>query len=306
VALRVLCVGRRTAATRLARAASAGHVAGANVFITTTLSPETSPDPHALEHCDAVCVLDPVPAATLLACAAAGRGVLAAGPPASLTDLAVVAEAFEQAASAWIVNSPAVHGAAASAVRDAARGGRAGAPVYLRYACEHGVGVAGLDWAIAGALQLTSETLGDLTDVFAAGTTNHLSLSLSFADGSTALVGLGGESGDREPREPGDGAASLLLVGDQGVVEGLPPVGGGALLDGEAARPLRDGAAEALAGWLAAGLSHIAGSPPVAATRTSAGRARSLLAGMDAVRASLASGQPARVAHVARVVGSPV
>lgn len=114
------------------------------------------------------------------------------------------------------------------AIVEAARERRVGAPVYLRYAAE----IAAEDdvlVAAAAAVDLARQVLGPIADVYAVrgmgtpvaaasnGDAEHLALTVRHGDGSVALLGIGRLSAGGVPVP-----ASLLLVGDRGVVEGCP------------------------------------------------------------------------------------
>jgi hypothetical protein len=135
---------------------------------------------------------------------------------------------------------------AGRAVLQAAVEGQVGAPVYLRLA-EETVGGGDIVQRAAGAMHVASAALGVPVAVYVAGlpggdgTPVHLALTVRYAAGAVALLGIGdAPAGDPErERSDGDGAGtaigvsptaplSLLLLGDRGVVERYPGPAGGA------------------------------------------------------------------------------
>jgi hypothetical protein len=168
-----------------------------------------------------------------------------------------------------------------SAIVQAAVERRVGDPVYLRYAAE--VRDAGdLIAHAAGAVAFAAQALGEPTEIYAvglfpgddpAGPPAYVSLTVRHPDGAVALIGIGRaaqpEPGAPPVGRPGDlsGApavavpASLLLLGDRGVVERYPgPAGEVAPLAGVAAADAASQAdADALARYAAAIRRALAG-----------------------------------------------
>jgi hypothetical protein len=119
-----------------------------------------------------------------------------------------------------------------------------------------------------------------------------LSLMLKHPHGATSLLGIGAGGGDVP--------ATLLLLGDEGAVEAVPPVLYG-LVDGPRAaddgaalmrRAIDSGVGAEMSGWLSAVLPRIGdGEERVRGVRLG----RWAVAALGAVRESLAAGRPVAI-----------
>jgi hypothetical protein len=215
----------------------------------------------------------------LIGCAGGGRGAAVLGLPAvDPASPARVAGAFQRAAVPLLVAGALGQWPAAAGAIRAAHAERVGQPVFLRYAAEWG---ASATWHAAEALLLAESALGPTERVFASGPTSvagagYVSVTVEHASGARSLLGCGAGPADGGPAAP----ASLLLLGDTGVMEVTPE--GAAIADA-------DGWLDVLAEWLPGALRALRVRPPESARQD---RWRRALALLGAVRRSQGSGRP--------------
>jgi hypothetical protein len=115
------------------------------------------------------------------------------------------------------------------AVLQAAVERRVGLPVYLRHAVETAAGADLVEWG-AQAVHYAAQVLGTVQDVYAAGVAGldggwvHLALTLRHEGGAVALVGVGRQQAPAPGPTTGPRGlpSSILLLGDQGAVDGNP------------------------------------------------------------------------------------
>lgn len=181
-----------------------------------------------------------------LAAAKAGRHVLALGPPATdLADFDQLSQVCQRNRVALIVGGVSRFARRHRLARKTVSEGRIGEPVFVRYS-DPGADATN-DWAVASVIDLAGWIFG-LTPVaiYAQGIGNrpgeqpsHLTISVSYPNGATALISLGSPAGS--PSYPTTsvlgrrgalydnqtGTSQIILAGEQAIAltpEGNDPV----------------------------------------------------------------------------------
>ena len=221
-----------------------------------------------------------------LTAAETGRHVLAGGPPA--TDPAEfdrLLHLCQRKGVALVCGGVSRFGRRHRLVREVLSEDRIGEPVFIRYT-DPGADATN-DWDVAAAIDLANWLLGATPNAIYAQAVrkspgepdSHLSISVTYPNGATALVSLGSPAGS-------PGSPTLMVLGRRGALYDNQASTSQIVLAGDRAKPLSPEVDDPFAVWLRS-VSDSIRSGTVAGDWPD-GRLSLELLGM--VRASLASG----------------
>jgi predicted dehydrogenase len=228
-----------------------------------------------------------------LTAAAAGRHVLAAGPPATNSaDLDRLYNLCQQKGVALVCGGVPRFARRHQLAKQVFSEGRIGEPVFIRYS-DPGADATN-DWDIAAAIDLAGWLLGMTPNaIYAQGVgkktskpPSHLSVSITYPNGATGLVSLGSPAGS--PASP-----TLMVLARRGALYDHQTSTSQIVLAGEQARPLTPEVDDPFDTWL----DHVSNS---LRSGTGAGDwpdGRLSLELLGLIRASLASGSVQRRAQ---------
>ena len=225
-----------------------------------------------------------------LAAAEAGRHVLAAGPPAAnVADFDRLQELCQRKGVALVCGGVPRFARRHRLVREVLSEGRIGEPVFIRYT-DPGADATN-DWDIAAAIDLVGWLFGMApAAVYAQGvgngageTPSHLSISLTYPNGSTALVSIGSPAG--APASP-----TLMALGRRGALYDNQTSTSQIVLAGRQAKPITPEVDDPFEAWL----DHVSNSIRSGVLVGDWPDGRLSMEALGLVRASLASGSVQR------------
>lgn len=225
-----------------------------------------------------------------LAAAEAGRHVLAAGPPASnVDDLERLQRLCQQKGVSLVCGGVPRFARRHQLAKKVLSEGRIGEPVFIRYT-DPGADATN-DWDVAAAIDLAGWLFGTNPNAIyaqsagkqAASPASHLSISVTYPSGATALVSLGAPAG--APSSP-----TLMVLGRRGALYDDHASTSQIVLAGERATPLTPEVADPFETWL----DHVSDAIRSGVQAGDWPDGRLLLELLGLIRASLSSGSVQR------------